>query len=106
MGRSVVSPAPGRIARAREHPAFKHQLLSVRGAREPSEEAFERVELVQFIRRTMLTMGQTPQIPVSPAFDGGAGGLPARGQRRISSVDRNAGSAFGNARAMLSSVAG
>ena len=54
--------------------------------------------LMQLVGRTLLAAGQVLQIQVGAALDGGPGGPPAGGHSRISSIERSAGSAFGNAR--------
>jgi hypothetical protein len=58
------------------------------------------------VRMTLLSAGQVLQIQVDRALDGGPGGPPAGGHSRISSVERSAGSAFGNARAIARRVVG
>ena len=76
------------------------------GLGEPGEEAFEGVELVQFVGGTLLSASQVSQVQVGAAVDRGPGGPPGGVHSRISSVERSAGSAFGNARAMASSAEG
>jgi ribosomal protein S28E/S33 len=61
---------------------------------------------VQVVGRTLLGAGQVLQVQVCAAHDGGPGGSPAGGHSRISSVERSAGSAFGNARVIARSVVG
>jgi hypothetical protein len=102
-----VAGRAARVVGSEQHAAFEHQSVGVRGSGEPREEAFECVELMQFVGRTLLSAGQVLQIQVGAALDGGPSGSPAGGgHSRISSVERSAGSAFGNARAIARSVVG
>lgn len=79
-------------------------MIGVGGLDEPSEEAFQCVNLVQLVGWPFGPTGEVLQIEVCAARDGGAGG--PIGHSKISKASRRVRSDFGNCRAIASSSDG
>lgn len=101
-----VAGRASRIVGGQQHAAFEYKSLAVPRYREPSEESFKRIKLVQFVGGSALAAGQILQIQICAALDGGPCRSAIGGHSRISSAACRAGSAFGNARAIASRAAG